>query len=348
MTFGHLRRFGCKRKPVKIGGAVMLWRALVIGSALASSTALSAQTATTRLDAVSGVPEIDKKTQTEDVRFKNERDDRLTVPVRLSGAGPYQFLVDTGADRTAVSRELVARLKLESAGGAELHSVTGVSTVRTARVHNLELTRTPEKSIEAAVLESANIGADGIVGVDLLRSQRVQFDFEKQTMSIVPSRSADFRYEPGTIVVEARRKNGRLIVTDARANDRPVTVVLDTGSQVSIGNSALRRRLLGSSLVNARQTVELQSVTGERIIGDYMFIRELDIGGIGLKDLAIVFTDAHTFKQIGLDKTPALLLGMNAIRAFKKVSIDFANKKFRVVVPEHSEVETQVASAGLQ
>jgi hypothetical protein len=37
---------------------------------------------------------------------------------------------------------------------------------------------------------------------------------------------------------------------------------------------------------------------------------------------------------------------MNAMRAFKKVSIDFANKKFRVVMPEHSQLETQVASRG--
>jgi len=326
----------------------MLWRPLVMMSVLGGGTALSAQPATTKLDAVAGVPEIDKTSQTEDLNFKNERDDRLTVPVKLSGAGPYRFLVDTGADRTAVSREIATRLNLQSGDGAELHTVAGVSTVRTARVRNFELTRVPESSVDAAVLEGVNIGADGIVGVDLLRSQRVQFDFEKKTMSIVPSKTADFRAEPGTIVVQARRKNGRLIVTDAQANDRRVTVILDTGSQVSIGNYALRQRLLGSSLINARQTVELESVTGEKIIGDYMFIRELNFGGIGLKNLAVVFTDAHTFKQLGLDKTPALLLGMNAIRAFKKVSIDFANKKFRVVLPEHSELETQVASAGLQ
>jgi len=324
----------------------MVWRALVVFSVLGSSTALSAQPVTTKLDAVAGVPEIDRTTQTEDLNFKNERDDRLTVPVKLSGVA-YRFLVDTGADRTAVSREIVARLNLQSTGGAELHTVTGVSTVGTARVHNFELTRTPESSVDAAVLDSVNIGADGIVGVDLLRSQRVQFDFEKKTMSIVPSKVPDFRAEPGTIVVQAKRKNGRLIVTDAEANDRRVTVILDTGSQVSIGNYALRQRLLGPSLINARQTVELESVTGEKIIGDYMFIRELNFGGIGLKNLAVVFTDAHTFKQLGLDKTPALLLGMNAIRAFKKVSIDFANKKFRVVLPEHSELKTQVASAGL-
>jgi predicted aspartyl protease len=323
----------------------MIKRIVLLAMALVGGSALSAQTATTKLDAVSGVPEIDKTTQTEDVKFRNERDDRFTVPVHLSGAGPYQFLVDTGADRTAVSREIVIKLKLESAGGAELHSVAGISNVNTAKVRSVELTQTPE-SVEAAVLEGANMGADGIVGVDLLRSQRVQFDFDKHLMSIVPSKSPDFRDEPGTIVVRGRRKNGRLVVTDALANGERLTVVLDTGSEVSIGNSALRNRLVGRNLINPRQTVELESVVGEKIYGDYMFVRELDIGGIGLKDLAVVFIDAHTFKQLGLDKRPALLLGMNAIRAFKKVSIDFANKKFRVVVPEESSLETQVASRG--
>lgn len=323
----------------------MTRRLLMLALLSASGSMACAQTATTKLDAVSGIPEIDKTTQTEDVKFRNERDDRLTVPVRLSGAGPYQFLVDTGADRTAVSRQLVAKLRLESAGGAELHSVAGISTINTAKVRDVELTNTTE-SVEAAVLDSENMGADGIVGVDLLRSQRVQFDFEKQTMSIVPSKSPDFRDEPGTIVVQGRRKNGRLVVTDAEANGERLTVVLDTGSQVSIGNQALRNRLVGRNLINPRQTVELESVVGEKIYGDYMFVRELDIGGIGLKDLAVVFANAHTFKQLGLDKRPALLLGMNAIRAFKKVSIDFANKKFRVVLPEQSSLETQVASRG--
>ena len=321
----------------------MTTRYLVLAAALTSSAPLTAQTATTRLDTVSGVPEIDKTTQTEDVRFRN-RDDRMTVPVRLAGAGPYQFLVDTGADRTAVSRQLVARLNLPSAGGAALHSVSGVSNVSTAKVHNLQLTRTPE-TVDAAVLDGANMGADGIVGVDLLRSQRVQFDFEKKTMSIVPSATPDFNDERGTIVVRAKRKNGRLVVTDAVANDEPLTVVLDTGSQVSIGNRALRRRLLGDNLVNINQSVELESVTGQRIVGDYMFIKQLTIGGVGLTNLAVVFTDAHTFKQLGLDKRPALLLGMNAIRAFKKVSIDFASKKLRVMLPEHSALDVRLADA---
>jgi len=321
----------------------MIRRVLLAAAALAGSASIQAQPATTKLDAAAGYPGIDKTTQTEDVRFKNAADERMTVAVRLSGAGPYQFLVDTGADRTAVSSDLVNKLKLQSGTHAELHSVTGVSTVTTAKVPSLELTRA-SKSVEAAVLESANMGADGIVGADMLRSQRVQFDFETKTMSIVPSATPDFRYEPGTIVVEARRKNGRLVVVDAVADGQPLTVVLDTGSQVTIGNSALRQRLRGRGLIDGLQKVELQSVAGGTVTGDYMFVRDLTVGGIGLNNLAVVFTDVHTFHQLGLDKKPALLLGMNALRAFKKVSIDFANRKFRVLVPEHSELEMQMAA----
>ena len=78
-------------------------------SLLAYGTALSAQPAVTKLDAVAGIPPVDKVTQTEDVRFKNDLADRMTVPVKLSGSGPYRFLVDTGADRTAISRQLAGR-----------------------------------------------------------------------------------------------------------------------------------------------------------------------------------------------------------------------------------------------
>jgi len=317
-------------------------RHCMLAATLASSAPLLAQTATTRLDPVAGVPDIDKTTQTEDVQFKN-RDERMTVPVRLAGAGPYQFLVDTGADRTAVSRQLVTRLKFPSAGGVELHSLSGVSSVGTAKIENVQLTKTPA-TIDAAVLEGANMGADGIVGVDLLSSQRVQFDFDKQTMSIVPAATPEGIEDRNSIVVRAKRKNGRLVITDAVANDERLTVVLDTGSQITVGNEALRRRL-SDNLVDVAQTVELESVTGQKIVGSYMFIKQLSIGGVNLTNLAVVFTDAHTFKQLGLDKRPALLLGMNAIRAFKRVSIDFANRKLRVVLPEHSELDVRLADA---
>jgi predicted aspartyl protease len=322
--------------------------ATVAWLALLSSSALGAQPQTTLIEAVSGPAEIDKSTQTEDIRFKTDLTDRMTVPVLLSGQGPYRFLVDTGADRTAISRELARQLKFVSGADASVHSIAGVSMIATATVPRLQLTRNEIRGINAPLLEGVNMGADGILGTDSLRSQRVLFDFAAQTLSIVPSAVPDFKVEPGTIVVQGTRRNGRLVVTEASANDHRLTVVIDTGSQVSIGNEALRKVLLGEHVLESSGQVDLISVTGARITGEYMFVRDLEIGGVGLKDLAIVFADAHTFKQLKLDKKPALLLGMNAMRAFKKVSIDFASRKLRVVVPEHSALDLRLAAAQLR
>jgi predicted aspartyl protease len=318
-------------------------RTIVALSILAGAAIAQAQPVT-QLQAVSDPAPIDKTSQTEDVQFNNEHYDRMTVPVRLSGTGPYQFLVDTGADRTAISRELAGRLNLPAGSEAALHSVAGVSTVATATVPDLQLTRKPMRIVDAPLLDRANIGADGILGVDTLRSQRVMFDFEAQTMSIVPSAAPDFHDEEGTIVVRAARRNGRLVLAQAAANGSRLTVVLDTGSQISVGNSALRRKLAGNGTIDGERRVELESVTGQKLQGDIVFIRKLEIGGITMTNLAVVFADAHTFKKLDLENRPAMLLGMNAIRAFKKVSIDFANRKLRVVVPEHSARDTEVAS----
>ena len=52
-------------------------------------------------------------------------DQRKTVAVRINGAGPFRFIVDSGATRTVVSRRLAILLGLPSAGIATLHSVGG-------------------------------------------------------------------------------------------------------------------------------------------------------------------------------------------------------------------------------
>jgi len=323
----------------------MLSRLLVSAALFAGSSTAFAQAQAAQPDPAAAV---DKTTQTEDVRFKNDGAQRMTVPVRLSGRGPYRFLVDTGANRTAVSREVAGALRLVAGENASLHDAAGVSTVGTATLPTLQLTRKEIRNVDAALLDSANMGADGILGTDSLRSQRVLFDFEAQTLSIVPSAVPDFNAEPGTIVVQGTRRNGRLVVTEATANGRPLTVVVDTGAQYSIGNAALKRALLGTKSLGQGQHVELQTVSGDKLPGEFMFVHELTIGGVTLRDLLIVFADAHTFKLLGYDRRPAMLLGMNAMRAFKKVSIDFASRRLRVVIPEQSSLDLRIAAARIR
>lgn len=313
-------------------------RRICLTALAAAAAPLHAQPPTDVLDTVSQRQTVDDTTQADDIRFRKDDNDRMTVAVHLSGSGPFRFLVDTGASRTAISSELAARLGLKTGEAARLHSVTGMSVVPTATLQNLQLSQGAHRIADAPVLDARHMGADGILGTDSLRSQRVVFDFEKRLMTIVPARQKEPSDE-GTIVVTGRLRDGRLIVTDAAADDNRITVVLDTGSQVSVGNEALRRRLIASGLIRSSGAVELESVTGDILHGEYVFVKELKMGDVGLRNLAVVFANAHTFKQLGLEKRPALLLGMNALRAFKKVSIDFANKKLRVILPEEGSLE---------
>ena len=291
-------------------------------------------------------PPIDTTTQADDVAFKDDSSQRMTVPVLLSGIGPFRFMVDTGADRTAISRQLAEQLNLVPGSGASLHSVAGVSQVETATLPELKLSRRSVRVTNAPLLDRANMGADGILGIDALKSQRVQFDFEANVMSIAPSASVDYFDDSDAIVIVASKRKGRLIFSDARINGKRVTVVLDTGSQVTVGNRALRQMLTGRRTDQSAEKVELHSVTGATLSGDYLFIRDLEMGGVNLHQLAVVFADAHIFNKLDLQEKPALLLGMNAIRGFKKVSIDFATRKFRVVVPESSSLDQRVARSG--
>lgn len=261
-------------------------------------------------------------------------DDRLTVSVKVGAQGPFRFLVDTGADRTAVSAQLAERLGLPPGRSVQMHSVTGKSRVRTAAVSGLSIANRSLPDIHAPLLDAAHVRADGILGTDVLRSALVRFDFRAGLLSISTGGSRVRRVtEPDTIVVEGRRRAGRLIVTEAEADGQPLTVILDTGSEVTIGNDALRMALARRRNLSDDKPVQLTSVTGEMLPATYRKLDRLEIGGLTLLDLGIAFADAHTFRIMGLEKRPALLLGMNALLAFDSVTIDLAARKLRFAMP---------------
>jgi predicted aspartyl protease len=313
--------------------------------AIALAAPAAAAPTMTALDAIQAPVEVDRTTTTQDIAFKIDRNARMTVPVRLGGKGPYRFLVDTGADRTAVSTAIAAELGLTDGPMATLHSITGSSPVRTANVPSLELSPDRARSVEAPVLEAVNMGADGILGVDSLRSQRVMFDFRTRVISIVPSAQKRERDEEGTIVVRGNLKRGHLIVTKATVNGLPMTVILDTGSEITMGNPALRAKLEARKKLGPGDRIEMTSVTGQKLTGDAFHMKRVKIGDVELKGLVILFADAAIFHSLDMEDKPTVLLGMNAMRAFNKISIDFARKQFRMVVPQETSIDdTRMAS----
>lgn len=292
-----------------------------------------------RFEALSEPPAPDPSVAPDTFGFARDNYQRMTVPVRLGGKGPFRFLVDTGSDRSAISRELAAALALGTGPRARMHSATGETRVMLAVMSDLTLSRKSIERINAPLLDAADIGADGILGIDALRAERLTFDFVKRTVAITNANDAPAGDERDAIIVRAKRRDGRLVITDASAEEQHVSVVVDTGSQCSVGNAALRRALERRGALNLRGPVELVSVTGAVLRGEMAIVRDLKIGGTTVRGLGIVFADAHTFRQLDLDRRPAILLGMNGLASFDKVAIDFAGRKLRLVVSHTAPVE---------
>ena len=76
-------------------------------------------------------------------------------------------------------------------------------------------------------------------------------------------------------------------------------------------------------------------------------IDRIQIGGVDMNNIPVAFADAEPFKRFGLANKPALLLGMDALRLFQRVSVDFANKQVRFILPDLSELNARTLVAAL-
>ena len=257
---------------------------------------------------------------------------RMTVPVTIEGRGPYQFVVDTGSDRTVVSQELATLLKLAAGETVTMHSMTGVALANTVTVPSLTVAGQTTLGINAPALMQAYLGGHGLLGIDTLKNRRVVMDFGKRTLTVLRAGEKE-SYDPDTIVVTARSKYGQLVLVDADVDGTPITVIIDSGAENTIGNAPLRALLAKRNRKMQFFKTELIDVTGGRLGVEYAAVGHIRIAGIRVENAVIAFADAHPFKRYGLLNKPAMLLGMDTLRGFRRVSVDFAQRKVRFLPP---------------
>ena len=281
--------------------------------------------------------------------FSIDKSTRMTVPVRINGSEPYPFIVDTGAERTVIANDLARTLSLASGPKLTLATITGQTKVDSYVIDRLATTAVNVEGLEAPGLERYNLGAYGLLGIDSLEQHRVLLDFKRGTMDVLPSPKTKKKtqLEDGMIVVTAIRKAGRMILSSATIDGMKVDVILDTGAQGSMGNMALRRRLNASRRTMPYVDVNVRSVTGEILAGQFTQIRDIEIGKISIQALPIIFSDNYAFEALDLKNRPAIMLGMDAMKMFDRVMIDFANRKVGFDMPGHSSRQTPYKMAAL-
>jgi len=262
----------------------------------------------------------------EDVKARKV-DTRLSVEVHVNGQGPYRFIVDSGADTSVVGLRIARDLELPLASPAILNGMTARSLVDRVKVDRLTVGSSTVGNLELPALREVDVGGQGMIGIDALVQQRLMMDFEKHVIKVEDARIRE-HHEPGEIVITARRNHGQLILTHVKAAGYDLDAIIDTGSEITIGNLALRDKLMRRNR-DKFITVPVIGVTGEEVKLQLARIGELQLGPVTLRDVPMAFADVPPFKMFGLANEPALLLGTDILETFRRVSLDFRARKVR-------------------
>jgi hypothetical protein len=257
---------------------------------------------------------------------------RIIVDVTVNRQGPFHFALDTGANRTVLTPGLVNSLGLhtDDGDGVTMNGVTGSAAVPTTLVERIAAGDLTLERQRLPVADSLTSGIDGILGVDGLYAKRVMVDFARNRIEIRNS-----RYErplAGVTRIPAQVRFGRLMVIPGYVNGVRVKAVIDTGSEHTLGNDALRAALSSPSEASLQDPkIDVVGETLEKQEGQRRRVQLIKVGDVMATHFDVVFGEFYVFKLWDLDKQPALVIGMDIIGNLDSMVIDYERSEIQLV-----------------
>jgi predicted aspartyl protease len=257
-----------------------------------------------------------------------DRAGRIVAPVRINNEGPFRLVVDTGASASALSSRLAERLGLPViADGVRLSGVTGTAVMPVAAIELLEAGDLRLRNLRLPVLANVFEDVDGILGMQGLEDKRITVDFINDQISI--RRSTGERAARGFFTVPGRLR-GRLLVINAKVGSIRTRAVIDTGADRTLGNEALRLALNRARRGRYARETEIFGATGDVQSGSIQPIPPVTLGSAQMRYAQLVFGDFHVFRVWGMDRQPAMLVGMDVLGSVDTLVIDYRRKEMQL------------------
>jgi predicted aspartyl protease len=264
---------------------------------------------------------------------RKDRIGRVMAPIEINGQAPFRFILDTGANRSAVSSRTVTTLGLDPAlaDSIGVHGVTGTADMPAVALDTLSVGDIVLRDVRAPILsDPVFAGADGILGVDGLQDARIEVDFANDRVRI--SRSSGRRAPSGYVTVPARLEQGGLLLVAGRIGREDVQVIIDTGAERTLGNLPLRDALLRKRAREDAVETTVLGATPAQATGVTFPSPMVSIGPVELRNLMVTFGDMHVFDIWGLTDEPALLIGMDLIGTLERFVVDYGRREFQLKV----------------
>jgi hypothetical protein len=253
---------------------------------------------------------------------------RVVVQATINGKGPFRFIVDTGATRSTVTPDLVRALGL-TAGEAHTVVVNGITGTAEVSAVTLDNFQAGDLAIDGllvpVVWAPLMAGADGIFGAAGLTEKSLSVDFRRNRVEISGGVQAAVRAE--ALKLHATRVTHGLMVLAMQVGAVPTLAVIDTGSERTLGNLALRdalkeRRRPGT----VAQVTSVYGATTQVEPGEIWRAPTIRIDTLRIEDVKVVYGDFHIFKVWDMQDKPAMIIGMDVLGTVGSLGIDFKNQ----------------------
>ncbi|MDP3801548.1 retropepsin-like aspartic protease [Brevundimonas sp.] len=262
---------------------------------------------------------------------------RVGAAVFIEGRGPFTFVIDTGAGTTSVADSLADRLALSPLQPMLVHGITEATVTRSVAVNRLVLSGLGFRDLACPVFPRAQLGADGLIGLDVLDRFKLRFDVTRRTASLTirgvsivtgGDMATGSRINRDGLRAD-RGRFGQLIITAVTVDGQATAAFVDSGAQYSIGNQALRRAVAARRRDGGRlgRAVPIYGVTGQSLSADLAQVDDLRLGAARLGPTPLLFADLHCFETLGLADQPAMLIGADLLGRFREVTLDFPGSK---------------------
>jgi predicted aspartyl protease len=262
------------------------------------------------------------------VAARTDAANHLTIEVRVNERA-YRFVVDTAAERTVIADDAALALGLPSIGTITINGLTGRLKVPAVRAASVAVGPFRREDIVMPVLPRNLLAADGYLGLDVIDGTSVTFDFRDSLLRIeAPEPQAAFLPSTTATQVKLTGSKGRLRVADCLVDSVAASAFIDTGAEISVGNvsllNALRQR--NKNLQEMRMIV-LTGVTGGEAEAEVIGVDRVRLQNLSFTHGALAISDVPDFETWKMKVHPALLIGMDYLRQFDRISIDYRARR---------------------
>jgi predicted aspartyl protease len=244
--------------------------------------------------------------QTE-MQFRLVRNTVIVVPMMAGGEGPFDFVLDTGADTTIVDPSLGDKLSLSSLSHIQQTTLAGNQASSVSRIAALGSGQVQVRNLPVLVQDLAEIRkldpqVQGIAGQDFLSHFNYLLDYPKHTIRFELADEIRDAIEGDRVPVEVVG-NKMMVASEARSyHEAKLSLRLDSGT-----NSVVMMRTASQTLDLLTHQTGMAATSGGQVGMQVGRLDQLKVGSQRFQNISVALSSLDSSDRYGDGLLPTAL-----------------------------------------